>query len=224
MAEMVRRSACRGSKSVEARTISSPDPPVRGVQHFDRVAAGLGRLGQLGPGVRAVAVQVQRAARDHDPAVAHAHHAVFVLDVVGEGDGRLARVGLGLGADVQLPVQHDPLGGQLQVGLSAKLSLPLIVRPLSAGGLTSRSTSLSCGDGDLVACGWHLAVRPGGRIRPARLSVLPALRQSAPERQRTRCRAGMLEGAKPEGTSDMAYSRNQPPVMEVAWKHRGGKA
>ena len=32
------------------------------------------------------------------------------------GDGGLARVGLGLGADLQFAVQHDPLGGQLQVG------------------------------------------------------------------------------------------------------------
>ena len=54
--------------------------------------------------------------------------------------------------------------------LLAKLSLPSIVRLPSAGGLTSRSTFLSRGNGDLVASGWHLPVRPGGRIRPARLS------------------------------------------------------
>ena len=34
----------------------------RGIEDFDPAAAGLGRLRQLGPGVRAVAVQVQRAA------------------------------------------------------------------------------------------------------------------------------------------------------------------
>ena len=53
--------------------------------------------------------------------------------------------------------------------LFAKLSLPSIVRLPSAGGLTSRSTFLSRCNGDLVASGWHLPVRPGGRIRPARL-------------------------------------------------------
>ncbi len=38
-------------------------------------------------------------------------------DVVGEGDGGLARVRAGFAADGQLAVQHDPLGGQLQVGV-----------------------------------------------------------------------------------------------------------
>src|SRR5215468_655304 len=64
IAEIVRRSACRGSKSADA--------PARGVQHLDRRAAGFRRVRELGPGVRAVAVQVQRAAGDHDPAVTHA--------------------------------------------------------------------------------------------------------------------------------------------------------
>ena len=40
---------------------------------------------------------------------------VFVFDVVGEGDGCFARVGSGFGANLQLPVQHDPLGGQFNV-------------------------------------------------------------------------------------------------------------
>ena len=69
MAVTVRRSACLGSKSVEARTISSPLRQPLGIQDFDPGAAGLGRLRELGPGVRAVAVQVQCAAQHHDPAV-----------------------------------------------------------------------------------------------------------------------------------------------------------
>ena len=76
------------------------DLPALGIQHLDRGGAGVGRGGQLGPGVGAVAVQVQRAAREHDAAVTHADHDVFALDVVGEGDGRLAGVGLGFGADL----------------------------------------------------------------------------------------------------------------------------
>ena len=41
----------------------------------------------------------------------------FIIDVVGEGDCRLARVGAGLSADFQFPVQHDPLGGQFKVAI-----------------------------------------------------------------------------------------------------------
>ena len=51
-------------------------PPFSGVQHLDRGAAGFGGLRQLGPGVRPVTVQVQGAAREHDAAVTHAHHAL----------------------------------------------------------------------------------------------------------------------------------------------------
>src|SRR6185503_14057852 len=74
-------------------------PPARGVQDLDRGAAGVRRAGQLGPGVQPpLTVQVQGAAHDRDPAVTlviRSTHAtnVFVLDVVGEGNRRLARVG-----------------------------------------------------------------------------------------------------------------------------------
>ncbi len=90
-------------------------PPLRGVQDLDRCAACFSGAGELGPGVGAIAVQVQGSARDHDPAIPHARHDVFALDVIGEGDGRLARVGAPFAANGQLPVQHDPLGGQLEV-------------------------------------------------------------------------------------------------------------
>ena len=84
------------------------------------VLPAVGGLCQLGPGVRPVAVQVQGSAHEHDPAVTaviRSTHStdIFVFDVVGEGNGRLARVGPGFGADLQFPVQHDPLGGQFKV-------------------------------------------------------------------------------------------------------------
>ncbi len=99
------------------------DFPALGIEHLDRGGAGVGRRGQLGPGVGAITVQVERAARDHDAAVAHAGHDVLALHVVGEGDGGLAGVGLGFGADRQLAVQHDPLGGQFQVRVVGEAEL-----------------------------------------------------------------------------------------------------
>ena len=69
-------------------------------------------------------------------------------------------------------------------------------------------------NGDLVAFGWAPSC-PARWLDQTSASVrLPALRHSEPERQRIRCRAGMREGATQEGTSDVAYSRNQPPY----WK------
>jgi hypothetical protein len=95
-------------------------PPLSGVQDFNRVAACFGGLGQLGPGVRPVTVQVQGSAHEHDPAVTavirstRSRH-IFVFDVVGEGNCGLARVGLGFRANLQLAVHHDPLGGQFKI-------------------------------------------------------------------------------------------------------------
>ena len=71
--------------------------------------------------LRPIAVQVQGSAHEHDPAVnavIRSTHStdIFVFDVVGEGNGRLACMGPGFGADFQFPVQHDPLGGQFKVG------------------------------------------------------------------------------------------------------------
>src|SRR5690606_39853398 len=59
--------------------------------------------------MRAVAVQAQRAAYQHDPAVAH-RVDVLTGDRVGQRDRRLAGVGPVLAADVQLAAaQVDPL-------------------------------------------------------------------------------------------------------------------
>src|SRR6185436_9320524 len=96
------------------------DPPASGVQNLYRGAACVGRVGQLGPGVLPITVQVQGSAHEHDPAVnavirsAHSTY-VFVFDVVSEGNCRLARVWGLFSTNLQLPVQHDPLGGQLKI-------------------------------------------------------------------------------------------------------------
>ena len=65
-------------------------------------------------------MQVQGSAHQHDPAVTAVIRStdsthIFVFDVVGEGNGRLARVGFGFRANLQLPVHHDPLGGQFEI-------------------------------------------------------------------------------------------------------------
>jgi hypothetical protein len=123
--------------------------------------------------VLAIAVQVQGAAHEHDPAVhaiSRATHPtdVFVLDVVGEGDRRLARVGPGFGADFQFPVQHDPLGGQLEVSGVGEAQFAVDAQTAQRRRTDVEDDFLARGNGDRVACGWHLAVRPGGRIGPVR--------------------------------------------------------
>jgi hypothetical protein len=90
-------------------------PPASSDQDLYGGAACRGCLCQLGPGVSAIAVQVQGAAHVHDSAVTHTLHGLFIRDGIGEGISRLARVGAGLGADFQVPIQHDPLSGQFKV-------------------------------------------------------------------------------------------------------------
>src|SRR6185312_931311 len=92
---------------------------------------------------------------------------VFALDVVGEGDGRLARVGFGFRANLQRPVHHDPLGGQLQI-----LVIREAERAVQLEAMQRRRTDVEDNvhvlrNGDHVVLGGHLLVRPGGRIRPA---------------------------------------------------------
>ena len=122
MAEMVRRSACLGSKSVDARTISSPTRQPAAFRTCIEVLPASAVLASLVQVFCPITVQVQGSAHEHDPAVTaviRSTHStdIFVFDVVGEGNGRLARVGPGFGADFQFPVQHDPLGGQFKVGI-----------------------------------------------------------------------------------------------------------
>ena len=143
-------------------------PPARGVQDLDRSAACLGRAGELGPGVGPITVQVQRSARDHDPAVTHARHDVFIRDFIGEGDRRVARVGARFAADGQLPVQHDPLGGQLQVGIVREGELAVDRHTAQRRRTDVEDHFLVSANRDLVACDRHLVVWPGGGIGPLR--------------------------------------------------------
>ena len=218
MAVMVRRSACRGSKSVDARTISSPTRQPAAFRTWIEVAPALAVLRQLGPGVLPVAVQVQGSARDHDPAVTHAHQ-LFILDVVGEGDGGLARVGA-----ASVPMASSPCNMIHSVvssrsALLAKLSLPSMVRPPSAGGLTSRITSLPLAMVHLVAC----ARAPSCLARwPDQTSSSPWPPAGPPERQRIRCRAGVPEPAMQEGLSDIVYSWHFPQLPEKKTPYLSG--
>ena len=88
---MVRRSAWRGLKSVEASTISSPFRQPVASSTSIRLLPRSAVVGQLGPGMLAVAVQAERAAHQHDAAVAHGVD-VLAGDLVGQGDGGLVRV------------------------------------------------------------------------------------------------------------------------------------
>ena len=148
------------------------DAPARGVEHFDRRAAGFRRVRELGPGVGAIAVQVQRSARDHDAAVTHAGHDVFIGDGIGERDRRVARVRGGFAADRELAVQHDPLGRQLEVGVVRERELAVDRETAERGRADVEDHVLVAADRDLVAGDWHLAVRPGRGIGPVRRSGL----------------------------------------------------
>ncbi len=102
---MVRLSAWWGSKSVDATTICVAFFPVTGIQDFDCVATRGGCFCQLGPGVFPITVQAQGSAHEHDPAVTHCFN-VFTRDVIGQGNGRIARVGLGF--TYQSPTPRAP--------------------------------------------------------------------------------------------------------------------
>jgi hypothetical protein len=119
-------------------------------------------------------VQAQGSAHEHDPAVAAVTRAtdtthVFVFNVVGEGNGRFARVGSGFGADFQCPVHHDPFGGQFEIIVVSEAQ-----RAIDRDTAQRRRSDVEDDvhvllDGDRGVFGWHLLVGPGGRIRPARL-------------------------------------------------------
>ena len=146
-------------------------PPATGIQDFDRGAAGVGGLRQLGPGVRPVTVQVQGSAHEHDPAVTRSlsthppYLRLWTLSV-------RVMVALRVWGLASVPISSSPCTMIHSVVssrslLSEKLSLPLIVKLCSGGGLTSRTTSLSFSMVTASSLRGHLPVRPGGRIGPA---------------------------------------------------------
>ena len=100
--------------------------------------------------------------------------------------------------------------------LLAKLSLPSIVRLPSAGGLTSRTTSLPFSMVTVSPATGTLPVWPGGRIRPVRR---PGRRRSgilSLNDSEHAARAGMRERARQEGTSDIFLSWHQPHSKTIA--------
>src|SRR5690606_8091925 len=109
----------------------------------------------------------QRAARDHDAAIAHAGHHVLALYVIREGDRGVACVRPVCGADLELAVQHDPLGGQLEVGVVREDELAVDREPCKRRRADVEDHFLVPGDDDLFAFRRHLAVRPGAGIGPS---------------------------------------------------------
>ena len=146
---MVRRLHLMGIEIRGSEDNHVADPPASGVQDFNRVAACSGGLGQLRPGVRPVTVQVQGSTHHHDPAITAVIRSTgslisFVFDVqAGEGTRRLARVGFGFRANLQLSVHHDPLGGQFKIFIIREAQFAVDHKLRSAGGVTSRTTSMS---------------------------------------------------------------------------------
>ena len=143
------------------------DPPARGVQDLYRSAACVGRVGQLGPGVGPITVQVQGSAHEHDPAVnfvSRSTHStyIFVFDVVREGNCRLARVGGLFSTNLQLPVQHDPLGGQFKIPIVCEAQFAVDRQTVQRRRTDIEDNIHALVDGDNGAFGWHLFVCPGG--------------------------------------------------------------
>ena len=128
-------------------------------------------LRQLGPGVLLRTVQVQGSAHEHDPAVTAVISTqstkIFVFDVVGEGNCRLARVGFGFRANLQLPVHHDPLGGQFEIFIIGEAQLAVDRQTVQLRRADIEDNIHVPRNGDNGVFAGHLLVRPGGRIRPA---------------------------------------------------------
>ena len=73
---------------------------------------------------------------------------------------------LGFGADFQLPEQHDPFGGQLDVGFIREAQFALDGQTVQRRRTHVEDHVLATFNGDIVACAGHVSVWPGGRIRP----------------------------------------------------------
>src|SRR5262249_2117636 len=149
------------------------DAPAGGVQDLNGGGTSVSGARQLAPRVGPVAMQVESSAHEHDPAidlVCRSTHStdVFVFDVVRKGDGCFARVWGPFSTNLQLPVQHDPLGGEFNVGSICKAELTVNGHTTQRRRVDVEHHFLACVNGDLVACDGYLAVGPGGRIRPLR--------------------------------------------------------
>src|SRR5262249_446444 len=96
----------------------------------------------------------------------HSTH-IFVFDVVSEGNGRLARVGFGFRANLQLPVDHDPLGGQFQIFIVRKAQFAVDRQTAHRRRTDIEDTPHVSAEGARGASGWPLLVGQGGWIGPA---------------------------------------------------------
>ncbi len=192
MAAMVRSSVCFESKSVEARAITSPLRQPAAFSTLILAAPALAVAESLVQAFLRSAVQAQGAAQHHDAAVAHGVD-VLILDGVGQGDGRLAGVGLGLAADVQLAAgQVDPLGRQLQILVVGEAELAVDGQAAERRRTDVEDDVPVPADGHRLARARHLAARPGLGVRPQRR--LDPGRRRGRGRAHVHVRVGVLSG------------------------------
>src|SRR5215510_11374741 len=112
-------------------------------------------------------MQVQGSAHEHDAAVnlvVRSTHStdVFVFDVVREGNCCLAGVRGLFSTNLQLPVQHDPLGGQFNILIVSEAQFAVDRQTVQRRSTDIEDNIHAIVDGDKGAFGWHLLVCPGG--------------------------------------------------------------
>jgi len=116
-------------------------------------------------------VQVQGSAHEHDPAVTAViptqSTKILVFDVVGEGNGRLVRVGFGFRANLQLSVHHDPLSGQFEIFVVREAQFAVDRQTMQRRRSDIEDDVHVPPDGDNGVFAGDLFIRPGGCIRPA---------------------------------------------------------
>src|SRR4029078_4851724 len=92
---------------------------------------------------------------------------VFVFDVVRESNGRLARVRGLFSTNLQLAVQHDPLGGEFKIFVCREAKLAVDRQAVQRRGIGIENDINTLVNGDKGAVRRHLFVCPGGWITPA---------------------------------------------------------
>jgi hypothetical protein len=117
-----------------------------------------------------VLVQVQRATGNQYPAITHAGHRIFARIVVGERDRRVGGVRACFGADFELTMQHDPLGGQLEVAIIRKAELALDIDAIQSRRADVEHDVHACTDRDDVTRPWNGPAGPGGCSRPVAIA------------------------------------------------------
>ncbi len=132
-----------------------------------RLAARLLRgPGELGPGVLAVAVQLQRAAHQHDAAVAHGVD-VLARHGVGQRDRGVVLERAGLGADLHLAAGDvDPVGDEVDDRARRRKSACPARSRFAAPGADVEHHLGPARYGHFLAGRGHLARRPCRGIRP----------------------------------------------------------